>query len=158
MITNIEKTKYGLEGKVSFDLFNKTIDVLMDEEIDLDYANLCAEALNNLDEKTIDNLCQYSINYCIDFCYEVGDEEAPEFDSIRDVLDYINPSLLIIDVPKEKDKIVIHLELNCEWEIEHGLEWTINNGEILYVGAFESEDGWSDISYYKDLNWNYVFN
>lgn len=158
MITNIEKTKYGLEGKVNFELFNKTIDVLMDEEIDLDYANLCAKALNNLDEKTIDNLCQYSINYCIDFCNEVVDEEAPDFNSVRDVLDYINPSLLIINVPKEKDKIVIHLELNCEWEIEHGLEWTINNGEILYVGAFESEDGWSDISYYKDLNWNYVFN
>lgn len=51
MITNIEKTKYGLEGKVNFELFNKTIDVLMDEEIDLDYANLCAKALNNLDEK-----------------------------------------------------------------------------------------------------------
>lgn len=158
VINNIEKTKYGLEGKVYFGLFNKTIDVLMDEDIDLDYANLCAEALNSMDEETIDNLCRYSINYCIDFCNDVGDEEAAEFNLIRDVLDHISPSVLIIDKPKEKNNIVIHLELNCDWEIEHGLEWTIKNGEILYVGAFESEDGWSELSYYKELNWNYVFN
>lgn len=158
VISNIEKTKYGLEGKTEFNLFDKTIDVIMDEDIDLDYANLCAEALNNMDEETIDNLCRYSINYCIDFCNDVGNEKAPEFNLIRDVLDYISPSVLIIDKPKEKNNIVIHLELNCDWEIEHGLEWTIKNGEILYVGAFESEDGWSELSYYKELNWNYVFN
>lgn len=114
VISNIEKTKYGLEGKTEFNLFDKTIDVIMDEDIDLDYANLCAEALNNMDEETIDNLCRYSINYCIDFCNEVGDEEAPEFNLIRDVLDYISPSVLIIDKPKEKNNIVIHLELNCD--------------------------------------------
>jgi len=158
MISSIKKTKYGLEGKVEFNLFHKTIDVLMDEHIDLEYANLCAKALNNMDEKIIDDLCQYSINYCIDFCNDVGDEEIPEFNSVRDVLSYISPRVLIIDVTKEDDKIVIHLELNCDWEIEHGLEWIINNGEILYVGAFESEDGWNELSYYKELNWNYVFN
>lgn len=48
MITDIIKTNYGLEGKMEFTLFNKTINVLMTEDIDLEYANLCAENLEKL--------------------------------------------------------------------------------------------------------------
>lgn len=157
MITNIIKTEYGLEGKVQFKLFNKIIDVLMPENIDMKYANLCVESLNNLDEKVINSLCQYSIDYCNDFCSEVG-EKTYEFNLLKDVLNYITPICLIVSSPKDKNKIAFHLELNCAWEVEHGLEWTICDGKILYVGSFESEDGWEEISYYKELNWNYVFN
>lgn len=155
--TDIIKTDYGLEGKTEFKLFNKIIDVLMPENMDMQYANLCAESLNNLDEKIINRLCQYFIDYCDDFCSDVG-EESYEFNILRDVLKYITPSCLIISSPKDKNKIVFHLEMNCDWEVEHGLEWTICDNNILYVGAFQSEDGWRDISYYKELNWNYVFN
>ena len=157
MITDIIKTEYGLEGKVEFKLFNKTINVLMPENIDLKYANSCAENLSNLDEKIINRLCQYSINYCNDFCNDVGKKQY-EFNALREVLNYISPTCLIISNPKDKDKIAYHLELECDWEVEHGLEWTICDGKILYVGSFENENGWKEISYYKELNWNYVFN
>lgn len=157
MITDIIKTDYGLEGKVEFRLFNKTINVLMNENIDLKYANLCAENVNNLDEKIINRLCQYSISYCNDFCDDVG-EEPYEFNTLIDVLNYVRPTSLIINTPKDTNKIAFHLELNSDWEVEHGLEWTICNGKILYVGSFENENGWKEISYYKELNWNYVFN
>lgn len=157
MITDIIKTNYGLEGKMEFTLFNKTINVLMTEDIDLEYANLCAENLEKLDEAVVNKLCQYSINYCNDFCNDVG-EETYEFNALRDVLNYINPTCLIISNPKDKNKVAYHLELDCDWEIEHGLEWTICDGKILYVGSFENENGWEEISYYKELNWNYAFN
>ncbi|MCT4509687.1 MAG: hypothetical protein N4A48_13195 [Tepidibacter sp.] len=157
MINNITKTDYGLEGKVEFKLFNTTIDVLMDEEIDLEYANFCAKELNNLDDEIINKLCEFSIIYCNDFCDDIG-EEPPKFNTIKDVLKYIRPNCLIINIPKDDSKPVVHLELNCDWEIEHGLEWTINDGKILYVGSFNAENGWSEPSYYEEITWNYAFN
>ncbi|WMJ79179.1 hypothetical protein RBU49_09780 [Clostridium sp. MB40-C1] len=156
MINNITKTNYGLEGTVEFKLFNTAINVLMDKDIDLEYANLCAKSLNNLDDRTINKLCEFSILYCNDFCDDIG-EEPPKFNAVKDVLNYIQPNCLIIDTPKDNSKPVIHLELNCDWEIEHGLEWTINDGKILYVGSFNAEDGWSDPSYYEKISWNYAF-
>ena len=34
------------------------------------------------------------------------------------------------------DKIVKIIEGACKWEIEHGLEVTFSDGEIIYVGGF----------------------
>lgn len=157
MITEIVKTDYGLEGKVKLTLFNKTINVLMPEDTDLKYADLCAEDFENLDEAVINRLCQYSINYCNDFCNDTG-QETYEFKTLRDVLSHISPTSLIITNAKDKAKIAYHLELECSWEVEHGLEWTICDDKILYVGSFDNENGLEEISYYKGLDCNYVFN
>jgi hypothetical protein len=155
MIKNIRKTRYGLEGEMTFHLFHQEIGVMMDEEVSEEYANLCADYLNTMSDELIDQLCKASIAYCVEFCEDVG-EEVPQIDTFRDILKYIQPGSLIIDEPKD-DRIVFHMELNCDWEIEHGLEWTITDGKVMYVGAFESEGGWYDEERYTDMSWNYAF-
>lgn len=155
MIKNIRKTDYGIEGEMKFLLFDQEIGVMMDEEVSEEYAISCAEYLNSLSEELIDQLCEASIAYCREFCEDVG-EEIPEINGTRDILKYIQPRSLIIEVPKN-EQIVFHMELNCDWEIEHGLEWTIKDGKVMYVGAFECAGGWDEEDYYKNLKWNYAF-
>ena len=38
---------------------------------------------------------------------------------------------------KSQDRIDFHIEGSCKWDIEHGLEVTISDDRILYVGEFE---------------------
>lgn len=155
MIRNIRKTHFGIEGEMDCKLFNQQIGVMADEEVNEEYISKCADYLNNLPEELIDHLCDASIEYCKEFCEDVG-EGIPEINSKRDILKYIQPRSLIIEAPIG-EQIVFHMELDCDWEIEHGLEWTINNGRVLYVGSFESEGGWREEEYYKQLSWNYAF-
>ena len=49
--------------KVYFQLFNKKIDVIISEKIEKEYINKCFEHLNSLSEKTINKLCEASIEY-----------------------------------------------------------------------------------------------
>lgn len=74
----------------------------------------------------------------------------------KQVLEYVNPILLIIEKP-EGEGIVLHLELNCDWEEEHGMEWLIRDDEVLYVGSFDGVLAWDEKEEYKDLSGNYVF-
>lgn len=135
MSLDLVKKEFHFEGRAPFDLFKQDITILIDrEEADFDYAEKCVKALNEISEEVIDILCEASVRYCIDFCENVG-EAPPEFYSIRDVLSHIKPNSMSIDPPQDKG-IVIHLELECDWEEEHGLEWLIKDNKVYYVGPF----------------------
>ncbi len=65
------------------------------------------------------------------------------------------------------DKIVKIIEGACKWEIEHGLEVTFSDGEIIYVGGFgDYGPNTSCLQYHldkygyydpaKDMNENYA--
>lgn len=153
MIKNIQQTKYGLEGDCYFSLFDRDIRVSIDEDTNEEYANRCIEYLNSLSEEVVLKLCLASIRYCNDFLSMIGEEEKI-FEKPTDVLSLIYPSVLIIPVPKNGHEPVIDMELNCEWEIEHGMEWIIRADNVLYVGAFNGENPWGDFSE-KDC-WNYA--
>ena len=154
MLKNLHKGEFGLEGTVSFNRFGVDILVLIEDGVDIPYAEQCVAALNSLCETTIDLLCKYSEKYCRDFCESVG-EECPEINTPRDILQYIYPLALIVDKPQDSD-VVVHLELNCEWEPEHGMEWIIKGKEILYVGSFNGESAYEERSYYEMCG-NYVY-
>ena len=117
------------------------------------YIEKCADYLNSLSDEVIDRLCEASIRYCNDFCDMVG-EEPKKFENIRDVLKLIQPNGLSIPKPKDENTPVIDLELNCDWEEEHGMQWIIRNNQVLYVGAYNGEDPWGD--YTTKKVWNYA--
>lgn len=153
LIKNPKDGKYGLEGEVFFGLFNEYIDFAAEEYVGLDYVTRCAQYLNVLNETVIEDLCAASIRYCNEFLSEVG-EEVKSFPHQRDVLSLIYPSVLIVPEPENGDEPVVHLELNCEWEEEHGMEWIVRGDKVLYVGAFNGQNPWGDYST-KDF-WNYA--
>lgn len=65
-----------------------------------------------------------------------------------------NRASLIVPDPEQGDEAVIHLSLNCEWDREHGMEWIVRGGEVLYVGPFHGEDPWRDFTVKEP--WNYA--
>lgn len=159
MIFDVKSGEFGLEGKVRFDLFNTEIKVIIDDDADLDYAEKCAEALNELSQKTIDDICKAAKSYCLFFLDECdGAEEDMPFEvteatPFREILKCIRPSCLLVHAP-EGQGIGIHLECECGWEIEHGMELTLLDDELVYCGSFEDAHPWDE--YVKDEEWNFA--
>ncbi len=150
---NYESSVSGPQGEVWFELFGKYIQFGVEEEATLEYVKACAEYLNALPEATIKDLCEASIRYCNGFLADIG-EPLKSFDNYKSVLSLIYPSTLIIPEPEYGDEPVIWMELNCEWEQEHGMQWVVRNNEVLYVGGFNGTDPWAEIS--KSTPWNYA--
>ena len=137
--------------QVWFGLFDCYIDLDIEgDSFGLDYAKTCAVYLNSLSDKLIDRLCIASINYCNTFLDDTG-QELKRFSDRRDVLPLITPLALI--VPKMlRDEPIIHLELNCDWELEHGMEWIVRGDKVLFVSAYEGEDPWGDFTEPNEYN------
>ena len=152
LIKNIEKGEFGLEGEVFFRKFDKYI-ALSIEDDNIKFAQKCAEYLDALTDEIVEILCEASIRYCNSFLDAIG-EPARTFERKLDVLELICPSILLIPYPENQNEPVIHLELNCEWDPEHGMEWVVRENKVLYVGAFNGEDPWSEFS--QKETWNYA--
>ena len=152
LIKNVEEGEFGIEGEVFFRKFDKYISLSIEDD-NLSFAQECAEYLNSLSEDVVEDLCEASIRYCNSFLDAIG-EPIKSFNKASDVLELIYPSVLLVPYPENEKVPVIHMELNCDWEPEHGMEWVVRENKVLYVGAFNGEDPWSDYSQ-KDT-WNYA--
>lgn len=101
-IKDIKKGQFTYEGKAYFPLFDKEIQVFIDFDVPMDYADKCVEHLENLKDCTIDGLCKGAVNYCEEFRDLLGeiDVTIPEGIQGRDILQYIYPRIMIIEVPQ----------------------------------------------------------
>lgn len=109
-ISNITETKYGVEGKASFILFNKDVNVMIDDTVDIDYAKKCVEHINSFTNDFVDDFCEVALKYCFGFSDDVG-EEIPDIKEKKDVLNYIYPLTIIINEPEDYTKIGIMLSV-----------------------------------------------
>jgi len=144
LIKDIVDRESEPEAKVWFGLFDRYIDLCADAKDDFswDYAQKCVVYLNSLSEELIDRLCIASINYCNTFLDDTG-QELIRFRDRREVLELITPQTIIIP-EMLRDEPIVHLELNCGWESEHGMEWIVRGDRVLFVSAFEGEDPWGE--------------
>ncbi len=162
MITDLEDGEYGLEGSFDWELFGEQIEVHIDEDVDMEYAEKCAESLQNLPEETVQEIWEAAKRYCLYFI-KLCDEDWEDFNEMsievtedmpaEEIKTEIYPSVLIIDKP-DGDGIGFHIECGCTWEIEHGLEITILDGKLVYLGPFEDNGPWNNFP--KDNEWNFV--
>lgn len=157
MIRNVEEYEEEIEGITDFSLLGSEIGVFINEGATIEYAEKCVEHLNSLSDAIIEKLCEFSIRYCESMRKYFGEMDVfiPENIKLREILKYIYPGELIIEEPVD-DRIAYHLELNCDWEEEHGLEWVIREDEVLYVGSFNSENPFFSKDYFKNASWNYA--
>lgn len=153
LIRNIHHQSHGQKGEVYFALFDKYINFSNRKGARDTYIVECAEYLNSIsfNDSIINRLCEASICYCNDVLDTIG-EELKYFDDLKDVLLLIDPSLLIIPDSKRNEPVV-HLELNCEWEEEHGMEWIIREDRVLYVGAYNGENPWAKFTKKDSCNY-----
>lgn len=164
MITNIHKDEYGVEGRTRWALFNKEIDVAIGDDVDVAYAEKCAEALNGLSEETVNAIWEAAKKYCLYFIELCGGEwdewnemsfRVTKKTPAEKIKSEIFPICLIVDEP-EDERIGFDIECNCSWEAEHGLEITILDGKLVYLGAFEDQGAWGNFP--LDNEWNFVNN
>ena len=154
LIKDVSQGSFGnLEGMVWFGLFDKYIRFSVDDSADLDYVRMCGNYLNDLPEETIKSLWEASKRYCNGFLEAIG-EPSKVFEKDSDIINLIYPSTLIVPDPGNGDEPVIWMELNCEWDPEHGMEWVVRGDQVLYVGGFNGTDPWASIS--KEDSWNYA--
>ncbi|HEX3045591.1 MAG TPA: hypothetical protein VHY08_12605 [Bacillota bacterium] len=134
LLRNIHNVEDGVEGEVYCKLFNQYTILYSWKGAGRGYIEKCAGYLNSLSDEVIDRLCEASIRYCNDCCDTVNEQQ--EFKNVRDVIQLIQPNGLSIPEPKDENTPVINLELNCDWEEEHGMQWIIRDNEVLYVGPY----------------------
>ncbi len=142
LIYDIEEDEYaGFEGGADLDNFDCEVSVTFPSEEKRAYAEKCVEYMQNLDEDTMKRLAKYSYRYYSEFCSmleeaDIEELEMPQDVSEQDILDYVYLNTIIVEEECREDRVEFHVECNCDWEIEHGLEFTISDGKILYLGGF----------------------
>ena len=88
----------------------------------------------------INRLCEASLEYC-NTALKASGQTLKTIKAARDILVDISPVMMIVPACLESSiEPTIHLELNCSWEQEHGMEWIVRGDRVLYVGAFVGED------------------
>ena len=150
-----------LFGRMDSELFGRKIDVVLygsDEEF-LAYAEKCAEYFNHMPAALLSQLKQCSLRYCEDMreYFDPMAPEVPESVSEETVLDYVRVNCLIIKKPKDFGTIGFEVEFCCDWEPEHGMEWTVRDGRALYVGDFMGISPWYDDRVYETECRSYVY-
>lgn len=148
-------------GKMYSELFRKEIDVVLhgDSEDFLYYAEKCGDYFNHMPENLIGLLKKYSLRYCEDMrdFFDPDSPDVPEGVNQNTVLNYAHVNCLIIEKPKDSSAIGFGVEFSCDWEREHGMEWTIRDGRALYVGDFMGISPWYADSVYERQCRSYVF-
>ena len=148
-------------GKVFSTLFDREIDVVlhgMDEDY-LRYVDNCASYFNSMPQELLALLKKYSFRYCEDMrdFFDPAFPDVPENVSEETVLDYARVNCLIIEKPKDRNVIGFGVEFSCDWEREHGMEWTIRGDRVLYVGDFMGISPWYADRVYETECRSYVY-
>ncbi len=97
-------------------------------------------------------LCEASIRYCETTEVTSLGESESDFKSPRDVLKAVRPFELFIPKPKRKKIPVVQLRMECNWEVEHNMEWAIREDKVYYVGSIRGIDPFR----IKKDRWNFA--
>lgn len=155
VIEDLSKEEHGMSGTVRSKLADKNLEVWIEEDVSIEYVNLCAKSLSSIDDNLIEDICKAAISYSEDFCEMVG-QEPPKIEKMRDILQYVEFGSMLVDEPEDKSVPVVHLTGGCEWEPEHGIEVIIRNGELIYLGAYNGAWAWGELEHYEE-DYNYAF-
>ncbi len=148
-------------GKMYSELSGQYIDAVLhgNSEEFLQYADKCAEYFNHLPGELLSFLRECSLRYCEDMriSFSTASPEVPENVTQNTILHYARVNSIIIEPPKDFNAIGFSVEFSCDWEPEHGMEWTIRDGRALYVGDFMGISPWYADSVYETQCRSYVY-
>jgi hypothetical protein len=142
MILELPSLTDGTDGRASFPLFDADIDILVNGSgLTREYADACAAALDDLDDAVIDQLCQASDSYRLASEKFSHSPTNPP----RAILSRLAPLCLTLSAP-DGPGIAFSVELNADWAPEHGLEWSLKNDHVIYVGPSIGASPWDNPS------------
>jgi hypothetical protein len=152
-LRDVTPGQFGLEGVFRSTLFGDDVRVQIEEGGTVAYAQMCADYFNSMPAHVIDDLCAASIRYCNTFLDGIGEPQIA-FEQDSDVLKLVYPVALIVPPLPDEAQPVFHMELDCDWEDEHGMEWIIRGDNVLYVGLYCGENPLDDFTVKK--SWNHA--
>ena len=144
-----------LEGQIYFAEFDKTIRLYLFSQTEAtEYDKKCIETFFSWDDALFEKLKKAGFDYYQEFVESVDADEMPKIKSFETVFNYCTPTTMIFEIyDKSPADTFVTVELNCEWEVEHGMQWTVkNDNELIFVGAY---DGVS-VDYADEASGNYA--
>ena len=168
MITNMQVKPLGddstyREGRVYCKPWDTEIDVsLYEEDVTLEYAEKCAEAMNSMPQELIDTICRAAKLFCLEFFDAISDEWRAELSHAvpvdkdtppAEMMKHFRPYALVVEPPADPSRIGYQLACNCAWEEEHGMEIDVLDGKLVYLCEYGGESPWDN---HTDEEWNYA--
>lgn len=159
-VKQLGKVDTYIEGKVYCRLWDTEIDADLYDDVEIEYAEKCANAMNEMPDELIDAICRAAKKYCLEFLDEIGGAELNEIDMTIPVDENTPPiemlkcfdvGSLIVEVPEDPTRIGYQLSGNCDWEEEHGIEIVVLDGKLVYLGEFSGVSPWN---YHAEESWN----
>ena len=150
------------EGRVYVRLWDTDIAVFLFEEVTLDYAQKCADAMNSMSEDLIGAICRSARLFCLTFFEEISDEWREELElSVPvdadtpplEMLRYFRPMGLVVEPPLDPGRIGYQLKCSCDWDEENGLEIDILDGKMVGMRELSLDVPRAGHSY---ENWNFA--
>ena len=132
-------TRGGLvEARVRSGKWGDDFSLLCDTRDQLPYAEKCLAYLDDMPADMEKRLSLYLWRYYQDY-EDAFLEEYGEGSGLveSEILEHVGLGSLIVGEDCRQDRIEFHVSGFCDWEPEHGLEVTVSDGKILYVGPFE---------------------
>ncbi len=169
-IKEIQESKSGLIiAKTASKIWGDDFWLICKSKDQIPYAQKCLEYLDNIPDGTKSRLCRYLVRYYKDFEQFLDEDQKADLGPVDEstVMNLIRIKSVIVDDDCRQDRIEFHTEGSCKWEVEHGLEVTISDNRILYVGGFEDYgpnssrlkfiiDKYGFYNPETDMNMNYV--
>ena len=159
----LEETEHGRKGSVFCKFANEEIDVAVyDEGVSEDYIEKCIMSLNNLSDKTTEEICNAAKKYCLKVkeLYEEYDLSLIPIIPItadtkaEEICKYFKITGIVIEKPEDEKIVGYSIGGNCDWETEHGIEIIIRDEKVVYLGADEANSPWNDYDIYDE--WNFI--
>lgn len=160
MFTDIKKDDFGIECKANLDIFETDCKVIIDIDLDIEYAEKCIEMINNLPDKTVDNICRGLRIYCLTRVSQNRDLLSKlDFDitsktNLRDILKSVKPLNIFIDAP-EDEGLALKLEFECVWENGEA-EMLFRDNDILYIGSPTELSAWDEYDLFDEDENNFI--
>ncbi len=155
VLATLKRNNPDIESEIYFAEFNKTIRLYLFSQTEVtDYEKKCIENFFKWNAYLFEKLKKASFDYYQDFAENVDEDDMPEIESPEKVFDFCSPTTISFDTyEKSPEDTFITVELNCDWEVEHGMQWTVkNNDEIIYVGAYYGVS----VDYASEVKSNYA--
>ena len=143
IIRDITEYDFGMvTGKVISRQWGDDFKLVCDNKNQFPYAQKCLAYLDSMPVEMEQRLKKYLYRYYEDVASWIDEEEVEEIGPIGEetVMEHIRIGSVIVGDSCRQDRIEFHVEGSCDWEPEHGLEITISDGKILYVGPYEDYD------------------
>lgn len=145
------------------------IEVEADDGVSTEYIRRCSDMIENMSDTLRDEICEAAKRFCLAFLANekdaVGDGFQPtepyhritKDTPARELLALVQLDRMMIGEPADERQLYFRLSGSCDWEIEHGIEADVLDGQLFYLGDYEGVDADSD--YYRTgtgRQWNYA--